>query len=93
MPIYDYHCEVCGNRFELRQDFNAKSVETCPRCQGQARRRFHSVAVIYKGSGFYTTDYARKHVSAPAESTNGASPDDASAPSKKAEEEVKSSEV
>lgn len=59
MPIYDYECLNCGNRFELRQGFNADPEEVCPRCHGKARRRFHSVAVIYKGSGFYTTDYKR----------------------------------
>jgi len=93
VPIYDYQCAVCGHRFELRQGFDAEPIEACPRCQGQAHRRFHSVTVIYKGSGFYTTDYARKHVSAPADSGNGASPSDSSTASEKATEEVKSSEV
>ena len=93
MPIYDYQCAACGHRFELRQGFDAEPIEVCPRCQGQAHRRFHSVTVIYKGSGFYTTDYARKHVSAPSDSGNGASPSDSSTASEKAKEEVKSSEV
>ena len=62
MPIYDYQCTLCGHQFELRQGFDADPVEMCPQCQGQARRRFHSPTVIYKGSGFYTTDYARKRV-------------------------------
>ncbi|MEK7777430.1 MAG: FmdB family zinc ribbon protein [Chloroflexota bacterium] len=74
MPIYDYGCATCGNQFELRQGFESEPVETCPRCQGRAQRRFHSVAVIYKGSGFYTTDYARKHVSEPAKSSESDSP-------------------
>ncbi len=93
MPIYDYLCAACDHQFELRQGFDADPVETCPKCQGQARRRFHSVTVIYKGSGFYTTDYARKHVSPPTESTNGKSQDTKSTPPKEAEKEVKTGEV
>ena len=67
MPIYDYQCEKCGYRFELRQSFNAEPNGTCPQCESQARRRFHSVAVIYKGSGFYSTDYKRNGYSPPGE--------------------------
>ena len=70
MPIYDYQCAECDHRFELRQGYDADPVEVCPRCQSRAQRRFHSVAVIYKGSGFYTTDYARKHVSEPAKDSD-----------------------
>ncbi len=80
MPLYDYECAACGNQFELRQGFNAEPVETCPRCQGRAQRRFHSPAVIYKGSGFYTTDYGRKHVSEPAKASEPASPEASSSP-------------
>ena len=72
MPIYEYECGGCGNQFELRQGFNAEPVETCPKCQGRAQRRFHSLAVIYKGSGFYTTDYARKQVSEPVKASESA---------------------
>ena len=60
MPIYEYECEGCNHRFELRQGFDAEPKESCPLCQSSSRRRFHSPTVIYKGSGFYTTDYARK---------------------------------
>ncbi len=74
MPIYDYQCAACGNQFELRQRFDSEPVETCPRCQGRAQRQFHSLAVIYKGSGFYTTDYARKHVSEPSKTGDTVSP-------------------
>ncbi|MFC1935204.1 FmdB family zinc ribbon protein [Chloroflexota bacterium] len=92
MPIYDYQCIGCCHRFELRQGFDAEPVEVCPRCQGKAPRKFHSPTVIYKGSGFYTTDYARKNISVPGESVNGASPDDSPVPSEK-HKEAKSSEV
>ena len=60
MPIYEYECVSCNHRFELKQGFDAEPTESCPRCQGFSRRLFHAPVVIYKGSGFYTTDYARK---------------------------------
>ena len=59
MPRYDYQCESCGREFELIQSFGEAGSGTCPTCSGAGRRRFHAVPVIYKGSGFYTTDYAR----------------------------------
>ena len=60
MPIYEYECVSCNHRFELKQGFDAEPTESCPKCQGLSRRKFHAPTVIYKGSGFYTTDYARK---------------------------------
>ena len=60
VPTYDYQCSVCDHPFELRHGFNGSTVRECPVCKGEAYRKLHSVPVIYKGSGFYTTDYARK---------------------------------
>ena len=57
MPLYDYECASCGNVFELRQSFDAAPEGVCPRCAGISKRKFHAVPIIYKGSGFYTTDY------------------------------------
>ena len=59
MPRYDYRCLECDNHFELRQSFSEAGKGTCPQCSGQGRRVYHAVPVIYKGSGFYTTDYGR----------------------------------
>ena len=59
MPRYDYHCTACGNDFELTQSFSEAGTGVCPVCEGAGQRRFHAVPVIYKGSGFYTTDYGR----------------------------------
>ena len=59
MPRYDYRCTGCGNEFELRQTFSEAGRGTCPLCSGAGQRVFHAVPVIYKGSGFYTTDYGR----------------------------------
>ena len=60
VPIYEYQCVSCNHRFELKQGFDAESTEPCPVCESLSRRLFHIPAVIYKGSGFYTTDYARR---------------------------------
>ena len=59
MPRYDYRCQGCGQEFELTQSFSEAGSGTCPECSGEGRRVFHAVPVIYKGSGFYTTDYGR----------------------------------
>ena len=60
MPIYEYYCSICNNNFELKQGFDANTVQPCPDCESVSRRNFNVPTVIYKGSGFYTTDYARK---------------------------------
>ena len=57
MPRYDYQCFSCGHLFELRQSFDSPPEADCPECAGLAKRKFYAVPVIYKGSGFYTTDY------------------------------------
>ncbi len=56
MPIYEYECSLCHFHFERRQRFDEEPVAICPECEGKARRVLHSVPVIFKGSGFYTTD-------------------------------------
>ena len=60
LPIYTYKCELNGHEFELRQPFSASPQQACPTCGSPARREIHAPSVHYKGSGFYTTDYARK---------------------------------
>ena len=59
MPRYDYKCYSCGIEFELTQTFKEAGAGICPDCSGDGRRIYHVVPVIYKGSGFYTTDYGR----------------------------------
>ena len=59
MPRYDYRCLECNNHFELRQSFSEAGKGNCPLCSGEGQRVYHAVPVIYKGSGFYTTDYGR----------------------------------
>ena len=59
MPIYGYLCKN-GHNFDLKQGFDADTEQVCPECGEMAPRQFVAPTVIYKGSGFYTTDYARK---------------------------------
>ena len=56
MPIYEYQCENCSCRFELKQGFSDNSKVKCPQCKGKSKRIFSPVPVIFKGSGFYVTD-------------------------------------
>jgi putative FmdB family regulatory protein len=56
MPIYEYRCEN-GHLFEVMQKISDDPVTTCPECGAQVQRVFHPVAVHFKGSGFYNTDY------------------------------------
>jgi putative FmdB family regulatory protein len=58
MPTYEYECFACGNRFEKFQPITASPVKRCPKCGKKVKRLFGGGAgVIFKGSGFYTTDY------------------------------------
>ena len=59
MPIYEYVCTTCGAHFECRQGFNDSPVQICPQGHHTVRRVFSPPAIVFKGSGFYTTDYAR----------------------------------
>ena len=56
MPIYEYECSLCQFHFERKQRFDDEPVAICPECQGKAHRILHSVPIIFKGGGFYTTD-------------------------------------
>jgi putative FmdB family regulatory protein len=60
LPIYTYVCTVCGAGIERRQSFSDAALTTCEVCSGQLRRVVHPVGVIFKGSGFYNTDYKNK---------------------------------
>jgi putative FmdB family regulatory protein len=61
MPLYEYECAACGQRFELIRKFSDPEVEACGLCgKGPVRRLLSSPAIQFKGSGWYVTDYARK---------------------------------
>ena len=62
MPIYEYACTSCGERTEARQSFSDPPLEDCPVCGGKLRKLYSPVGIVFKGSGFYSTD-AKKDTS------------------------------
>lgn len=59
MPTYDYECDACGHKQEVFQNISDPLLEKCPKCKKKKFRRLFGAGggVIFKGSGFYTTDY------------------------------------
>lgn len=61
MPTYDYFCEKCQNTFEYFQSMSDSVLKKCPKCNKNVRRLISGGSgLIFKGSGFYLTDYAKK---------------------------------
>lgn len=81
MPTYDYECGACHHLFEVFESMTASGVRDCPKCgEGKARRLIGTGAgLVFKGSGFYVTDYKR-----------GGSPPSPSTPKKEEKEKKKS---
>lgn len=60
MPTYEYECTACGHRFEKFQSIKAEPVKRCPKCRCKVKRLLGAGAgIIFKGSGFYITDYRK----------------------------------
>lgn len=59
MPTYEYVCDGCGHAFEQMQSFKDDPLKMCPKCQEEKLRRLlgTGAAILFKGSGFYETDY------------------------------------
>jgi len=73
MPFYEYRCEK-GHTFEVMQKMTDDPVTTCQTCDAKVQRVFHPVAVHFKGSGFYNTDYGKKG-SKPSEKSSDSKPE------------------
>ncbi len=57
MPIYGYRCTNCGHEFEVYQRMADEPLQACPKCQGKLTKVLYPTGVVFKGSGFYSTDY------------------------------------
>jgi putative FmdB family regulatory protein len=64
MPVYCYKCFDCEHYAEIKQSFSDKPLAECPECGGDFRRVIRDIGVIFKGSGFHTTDYSGSKKSA-----------------------------
>jgi putative FmdB family regulatory protein len=73
MPTYGYRCGSCGHEFEIRQKITDEPLTDCPKCKGKLAKMLYPAGVIFKGSGYYTTDYKASGKSA-GESSNGVAP-------------------
>jgi len=75
MPTYEYKCDACGNRFEKFQSITAAPIRKCPKCGKSRVRRLigTGAGLIFKGSGFYTTDYRDASYKEKAKAESGAS--------------------
>ena len=69
MPMYDYRCKACGARFEAWQKFTDDPISVCPNCSGPAQRVIHAAGIMFKGSGFYSTDHKSAAAIPPADAT------------------------
>ena len=75
MPTYEYKCKKCGNVFEVFHSMNSEPVKLCPKCGGEVKKLIGSGAgTIFKGTGFYQTDYKNKASKTPKTDTKEHSP-------------------
>ncbi len=89
MPTYEYVCDACGHKFEEMQSFSADPLKNCPACKQDTLRRLFGTgaALLFKGGGFYETDYRSDSykqsakADKPADAAPAASPSAPSAPS------------
>lgn len=86
MPLYEYLCTQCGNRFEKIQKFSAEPEVACPKCGGELERPLTAPALQFKGAGWYVNDYAPKAASSSSDKAGGESAANPAADSKAASE-------
>ena len=61
MPTYDYVCKICGHEFEAFHGMNVNPIKECPKCGSEVERKISGgTGLVFKGSGFYITDYKNK---------------------------------
>jgi putative FmdB family regulatory protein len=84
MPTYEYQCDACSERFEKFQSITAAPIKKCPKCGKKKVRRLISsgAGILFKGSGFYITDYRDASYKDKAKAESGATSDTKSADTK-----------
>jgi len=92
MPVYSYHCGTCGVQFDRKQKFSDQPLVRCPECGKKSLHKVYApVGIVFKGSGFYSTDHhspsggAKKHSQDGKEEKNDKSKDKEPKPEKSAE--------
>ena len=60
MPLYEYKCETCHHQFEVQQKFSDPLIDKCVRCGKGVRKLISAPGIMFKGSGWYVTDYSNK---------------------------------
>ncbi len=94
MPTYDYECRTCGHAFEKFQSITAAPVRACPECRKRTVKRLigTGAGIIFKGSGFYQTDYRSDSYAKAAEKDKKASTGESSSSESKSEAKAGKSE-
>ena len=91
MPTYEYECTNCGHRFERFQSMKDEPLKRCPECRHKIRRVLHGGAgFLFKGSGFYITDYRSENYKKRAKEEKQAASKKSDPPAKKKSEKKKS---
>jgi putative FmdB family regulatory protein len=81
MPTYEYECQKCGHEFEVYQSIKEGPKRTCPKCKGRLKRLLGTGAgIIFKGTGFYSTDYRKAGYSEAAKKDSSTGTKEAPAP-------------
>ena len=89
MPIYGYKCKQCGHELEVLQSISDAPLKTCPECMGPLQKQLYPAGIIFKGSGFYSTDYKGGSKSSTS-STSSSSSDSGNGKSESSSEPAKS---
>jgi putative FmdB family regulatory protein len=81
MPTYEYECQKCGHHYELYQSIKDGPKRTCPKCHGRVKRLLGiGAGLLFKGSGFYITDYRKPSYAEGAKKDSPATPGPAASP-------------
>jgi putative FmdB family regulatory protein len=85
VPLYEYECDKCADRFEVIQKVDAKPLRRCPKCGGKVNRLISAPAIQFRGSGWYVTDYGKGTGGKPGRKDASTSSKGGKSPAKKTE--------